>query len=157
MKPLLERLYYQLLWHGRWPLFAVLLLLTGLLLGPALRVEIEQDNESMRGQNPVSQREYQTFRELFGNDDLLLLGLRHPQLLTPQGLDLLQRLTGQIEGLPGVARVLSSDQCPDCRVRAVWCRSGPAAAGLARQSGLCCQARHAAAARCRTNRPTALP
>lgn len=103
----LAGLFYLLLGHGRWPLFATLLLITGLLLGPALQVGIEQDNESMRGQDPVSQREYQIFRGLFGNDDLLLLGLRHPQLLTPQGLDQLQRLTREIEGLSGVQRVFS--------------------------------------------------
>ncbi len=103
----LERLFYRLLWHGRGPLFAVLLLITAVLLAPALKVGIEQDNESMRGEDPVSQRDYRTLRELFGSDDLLLLGLRHPQLLTPQGLDLLQRLTRQIEGMAGVERVLS--------------------------------------------------
>ena len=104
---MLERFYFRLFWQGRWPLLVVLLLLTVLLAIPAVKVGVEQDNASMRGDDPTTQHEYQLFRTLFGNDDLLLLGLRDPRLLTPQGLDQLQRLTTEVQGLTGVQRVFS--------------------------------------------------
>lgn len=104
---LLQRFYNRLLWRGRGLLLAVTLAFTALLLVPAIQVDIEQDNASMRGEDPVARHDYQLFRERFGNDDLLLLGLEHPSLLSPEGLTLLQRLSGEIESLPGVRRVFS--------------------------------------------------
>lgn len=104
---LLQRFYYRLLWQGRGWLLAVMLAITGLLLIPAAQIGVEQDNASMRGEDPAARQAYQAFRERFGSDDLLLLGLQHPRLLSPEGLALLERLTGEIESMPGVRRVFS--------------------------------------------------
>ncbi|PNU18977.1 hypothetical protein C2E25_14940 [Geothermobacter hydrogeniphilus] len=103
----LVRCYYLLLGRARLPLLALLALLTGLLALPASRVGIEQDNASMVAAEPLQQESYRHFKELFGRDDLLLLGLQSDDLLSPTGLARLDRLTRDIEQLPGIARVFS--------------------------------------------------
>jgi predicted RND superfamily exporter protein len=103
----LTRIFYLLLGRPRLPVLLTLALLTILLARPALEVGIEQDNASMAAAEPTQVALYQDFQRLFGRDDVLLLGLQSPNLLSRSGLERLDRLTREIEALPGIDRVFS--------------------------------------------------
>lgn len=96
-----------LLGVGRTPYLLLLLVLTGVLGYFALQLQVEQSNDSMTGQNPEAVRTYGEFRDLFGNDEDLLLSLSHPQLLQAEGLQLLDEVSRRLEAIEGVRRVFS--------------------------------------------------
>jgi predicted RND superfamily exporter protein len=61
----------------------------------------------MSSQQPDQVAAYTQFRDLFGNDEDLLLSVTPPHLLEPAGLDLIADLTRQIAEIDGVRQVLS--------------------------------------------------
>jgi predicted RND superfamily exporter protein len=73
----------------------------------ATRVGIEHDNESLNADDATATEVYERFKSDFGNDEDLLVALRHPRLMSSEGLSLVDSLTRRIAALDGVRRVWS--------------------------------------------------
>ena len=99
-----------LLWltgKGRkWSLFGVLAA-TLFFAYFALQVPIESSNVSMVSHTRELQGNYDSFRKIFGNDEVLLLAITHPDLLEPESLQTIKQITQELTGIEGVTRVLS--------------------------------------------------
>ena len=102
-----EKLFFRLVDKWRWPCLFIILIMTLVMLFFALRVQIESSNTSMVSANRELQLNYELFRKTFGNDETLLLAITRPDLLQPQGLQMVDTITQEISGLRGVTRVLS--------------------------------------------------
>jgi len=102
-----EKLFFRLVGKWRWPCLFIILIMTLVMLFFALRVRIESSNTSMVSANRELQLNYELFRKTFGNDETLLLAITRPDLLQPQGLQMVDTITQEISGLRGVTRVLS--------------------------------------------------
>ena len=101
-----------LLWMlsaGRWPLLALLLVITLIMVAGLTRLRVEEDTRSMTSIRPEQREHLQRLRDLFGNDEVLLVSLTPPQLLSQDGLELLSELSGRIGALDGVSQVMSLD------------------------------------------------
>lgn len=88
----------------------VLLLLgaAGALLLPALDdLEINTAPSTLILADSPANLFHQKTRRIFGNDEVLLIGLTVDNLLQPDTLSSIRRVTGDIEAIPGVRRVLS--------------------------------------------------
>ncbi len=96
-----------LLTAGRRPLLILLLSITLLMAAGLTQLRVEEDTRSMTSIRPEQQQHQQRLRELFGNDEVLMVSLTPPLLLSQSGLELLAELTARIGALDGVARVLS--------------------------------------------------
>ena len=103
----IEKLFNRLIGPWRLPCLGAVLLITLVMLFFALQVRIESSNASMVSRDRQLQATYQLFRNTFGADEMLLLALTRPDLLRPEGLKTLDRLTGEVAALKGVTRVLS--------------------------------------------------
>ena len=97
---------YWLLTRGRFPYLALLLMVTGIMAHFAIGVATERSNASMTAEDAAMAADYAEFRKHFGNDDILLLAVTFPGPLE-NGLHLLAELTGKVERMEGVARVMS--------------------------------------------------
>jgi len=73
----------------------------------ASRLTVEQEPRSMVSRQAGQLETYERFRDLFGNDEDLLLSVTHDRLLDPAGLAFLNQLTARIGALDGVRHVLS--------------------------------------------------
>lgn len=102
-----ERFFLRLLERWRVPCLASILALTAFMLFFAVRVEVESSNSSMVSRNPELRENYDRFRKTFGNDEMVLVALTRPQLLEPQGLEVIDRLTQDLSTVKGVTRVMS--------------------------------------------------
>ncbi len=96
-----------LLTRGRIPFLILLTLLVPWFVVEASRVGVERNNESLVARNPEQDALYERFRQTFGSDEDILVAVRHPNLLAPDGVQLIADLTGRIAALPGVRNVYS--------------------------------------------------
>jgi predicted RND superfamily exporter protein len=96
-----------LLTRGRLPFLCALLALTVFLALHAARIRVERNNESLNTREPAQLAVYERFKARFGSDEDLLLAVAHPNLVSNQGLELLDSLTTRIAHLDGVRRVFS--------------------------------------------------
>lgn len=104
---LIEKLLLWVIGQGRLFVLSGILVITLVLSIFAAQVTIESNNVSMVSQSKELQDNYASFRETFGNDEMLLLSITHPQLLRPEGLLTLAQLTQDVSQLEGVTRVFS--------------------------------------------------
>lgn len=78
------------------------------LLLPALQdLQIDSSPSALIVSDSPQNIYHQEFRRIFGNDEILLIGLTVEDLLQPETLASIRKVTETIEGLPGVKRVLS--------------------------------------------------
>lgn len=96
-----------LLTRGRIPYLLLLALLVPWSAWQASRVGVERNNESLVARDAAQDQLYDQFRRTFGSDEDLLIAVRPPQLLSPQGLQVIADLTARIATLPGVRNVFS--------------------------------------------------
>lgn len=99
-----------LLWltgKGRKCTFFGVLITTIFLAYYALQVPIESGNVSMVSHAKELQGNYDSFRKIFGNDEVLILAITHPDLLEPESLQTIERITQELSQIDGVTRVLS--------------------------------------------------
>jgi predicted RND superfamily exporter protein len=73
----------------------------------ALQVPIESSNASMVSHTGELQGKYDSFRKIFGNDEVLLLALTDPALLEAESLNTIGQVTEGLTRIKGVSRVLS--------------------------------------------------
>jgi uncharacterized protein len=96
-----------LLTRGRLPFLAALLGLTTWMLGHAVQVGVEKNNESLNSQDATEVATYTGFKEVFGSDEDLVLAVHHPHLLQPAGLQVVDAVSRRIAQLDGVRQVFS--------------------------------------------------
>jgi hypothetical protein len=96
-----------LLTRGRVLFLCTLLGVAAWLASHAAQLRVETSNASLESRDPAAVAAYQRFKAAFGNDEDLLLAIRHPRLLGAEGLGLIQALTGRIAGFDGVRHAMS--------------------------------------------------
>jgi predicted RND superfamily exporter protein len=96
-----------LLTKGRFPVLALLFLLTAGFSIFAFRIPVERNDDSMVSRGEAQNRAASEFRRIFGNGEEMVLSVTHPRLLEPEGLRLIDELTDRIGKFPGVRRVYS--------------------------------------------------
>ncbi len=69
------------------------------------RVGVEESNESMNAQTPAQAAAYRRFQREFGDDAILVLSATREDLLTGDGLAMLEGMRRSVADLPGVDRV----------------------------------------------------
>ncbi len=74
-----------LLTRGRIPFLAALLGLTAWMLGHAVQVGVETNNESLNSHDGTEVATYTAFKEVFGSDEDLLLAVTTLTCLRPAG------------------------------------------------------------------------
>ncbi len=92
---------------GRQGTLFVVLATTLFLAFFALQVPIESSNVSMVSHTKELQGNYDNFRKIFGNDEVLLLAITDPDLLESESLQTINRITQELTQIEGVTRVLS--------------------------------------------------
>ena len=93
--------------RGRWPVLAVLLLISVVLAQGLMQLTVEGDPRSMTSQDPEQQRLQQQLIETFGNDETLFLSITPANLQSLSGISLVRELSDRVGQLTGVTRVLS--------------------------------------------------
>jgi predicted RND superfamily exporter protein len=141
---MLER-YVRLVAHRpRWTLAAIaavtfffaLQLVDLRTLAPRLLVQTEI--EKVLPEQGEYRDFYAHFRTLFGNYEMVFVGVTGAEVFTPEGLERIQRLTRELERIDGVRRVLSLANAPgirseggDLRIASAYDEIPRDAAGLA--------------------------
>lgn len=74
-------------------------------LQPRLRIETEI--EKLLPEGGADREFYAHFRDIFGNYEMVFIGITGADVFTPESLDRLHRLTHRLEQIDGVRRVLS--------------------------------------------------
>jgi len=97
-------LHYQL-GSGRNFCLLLLLILTVTAIYPALQVDIENDNSSMVSHDQQLQQNYKIFRDNFGNDEILMIALTAPDLLSPEKIKRIQNIRADLIEINGVINV----------------------------------------------------
>jgi predicted RND superfamily exporter protein len=80
-----------------------------------LRLQIQTEFEKILPAEGEYQEFYGHFRDLFGSDEMVFVGVVGADTFTPEGLRLNQRLTRRFEQIDGVRRVLSLSNAPGIR------------------------------------------
>jgi predicted RND superfamily exporter protein len=92
----------------RWPIIASMVALALLLGSQAPRLEIDTSNESFLSARDPARVVYTSFREQFGNDQLIVIALRPPRIFEPGFLATLHEIHRAVEGeVPYIADVTS--------------------------------------------------
>ncbi|MFZ4855498.1 MAG: efflux RND transporter permease subunit [Desulfuromonadaceae bacterium] len=104
---IIENLFFRLIDTWRKPCLFTILAITLIMVFFTLRIPIESNNASMVSRNQHLQVNYDLFRRTFGNDEMLLVAITRPDLLQPEGLRTVDRLTSEITRIKGITRVLS--------------------------------------------------
>jgi predicted RND superfamily exporter protein len=108
----MERFAALLVRHPRRIVVATLLLT--LFLGAfAAQVRIESALESVLPANDPAVAFYDQVRERFGSDDVGVVGMRGPDVFSPEALATIARVTNALAKLPGVQSVLSITNTKD--------------------------------------------
>lgn len=84
-----------------------IVLITGIFAFYALQVSVDPSNDSLLPQNDWTVRYLKGFNHIFGSDEVIVVALHAPQLLSMENLALLEALTDRISKIPDVTRVIS--------------------------------------------------
>jgi predicted RND superfamily exporter protein len=84
-------------------------------VAPGLRLRIETAVEKILPTEGPTRDRYRRFRETFGNDELLVVGVKTDDLFTRTNLERIATLTERFSKAPGVRQVLSLSTAPDLR------------------------------------------
>jgi predicted RND superfamily exporter protein len=105
---LLGRIHqWSVLGPGRPFFLAAVAALTVIAAYHSLGVRQDESNAAMNSTRDDQRRAEEVFRRDFGDDEIVVLGLTHPDLLGDAGIAALQELTARIAALDSVHRVTS--------------------------------------------------
>ncbi len=120
-----ERFVERLL-RLRWLLIGLVLLVSGLALWGASGVGVGNAVEIWFVEDDPALHAYQDFQRTFGNDEVVILSLHRPEgVLTPQGMQQLQRLGEVASAVEGIDSVLSLATVEQIRSGADWMEVAP--------------------------------
>lgn len=100
----------NLLVARRWPLLAAGLLATAIAWPAAQRLHFDRSIENMFAHDDEVLAPYRQLKRTFGGNEIVLAAYVDRDLLSTSGLDRLEKLTGQLANVPGVATVFSLAQ-----------------------------------------------
>ena len=95
-----------LLDHSRWSLSLIVLLSAGWLL-PLRHLEFDSSSSSFIQATSKENTYFEKIQKIFGNDEILLIGISSDRLLERPMLEQIREITAKIEKVDGVKRVLS--------------------------------------------------
>ena len=98
---------YWFLKRGRIPFLLVLGAVTGFLAFQCLHLTVDQDNRSMNADNPGQAALEEDFREVFGENDSIVVAISRKDLMGQDGQALVRELVSEFSTLDGVRRVAS--------------------------------------------------
>jgi hypothetical protein len=102
----------HLVLRHRWAVLGVLLALTAFMAYHAVQVRIRYDFASMLPYDDSTLVRYRDFKARFGEDgNVLVIGMRHDSLYTPQMYGRWHRLGEEIRALEGIEEVVSVARC----------------------------------------------
>jgi predicted RND superfamily exporter protein len=84
-------------------------------VAPGLRLRIETSVEKILPTEGPTRDRYKQFRETFGNDELLVVGVKTDDLFTRTNLERIATLTEHFSKAPGVRQVVSLSTAPGLR------------------------------------------
>jgi len=108
----MERIYHLIVY---WPKLVLLLILalTGFLGAHAFSLRIDSSVENLLATNDPNKQYYDQIRELFGSDDMGIIGIIAENVYTTATLEKIKRMTTEVEKIDGVERVWSPTNVPD--------------------------------------------
>jgi predicted RND superfamily exporter protein len=96
------------LYDHRWTTLIVALLVTGAAVVPALQVGVDTAVQHWFTEGDPALESYRDFQATYGNDEVVLIGLRDPDgLLTGDGFSTLKTASERVRAVDGVASVQS--------------------------------------------------
>lgn len=110
----------------RWPMALLLALVTLILGGFALNLQIDPTAETLLNKDTRAYRQYHEFNQKFGSDQMVAVAMESPDLFSLQQLLFLRELTARLEQMPQVERVLSLANVMDIRPRFIGVKVVPA-------------------------------
>ncbi|MFN8006259.1 MAG: MMPL family transporter [Terriglobia bacterium] len=108
------RICNWLLDHSRASLCVILLMSAGWLL-PLRHLQFDSSSSSFIQAKSKENAYYEQTQRIFGNDEILLVGLTSNQLLEPPMLESIREATTKIEHIEGVKRVISLTNLMDVK------------------------------------------
>src|SRR5712691_647083 len=108
----MKRIAHLIVYRPKVLLF-FLLLLTGFFAYYARQLRTDSSVESMLPQGDPEKQYYDGVRQLFGSDDVVVIGLITDNIYTPQVLQKVKRLTEEFRKIPEVKSVVSLTNLPD--------------------------------------------
>ena len=108
----MERVYHLIVHRPKIILFLILLL-TGFFAYHAQHIRLDSSVESLLPQDDPEKQYYDEVRQLFGSDEIGVIGLITDNVYTPIVLQKIKRLTEEIKKVDGVESVFSLTNTPD--------------------------------------------
>src|SRR5712691_4379704 len=108
----MKRIAHLIVYRPKVLLF-FLLLLTGFFAYYARQLRTDSSVESMLPQGDPEKQYYDGVRQLFGSDDVVVIGLITDNIYTPQVLQKVKRLAEEFRKIPEVKSVVSLTNAPD--------------------------------------------
>src|SRR5215510_11854220 len=108
----MERLS-RLIVYRPWLVLVLIALLTGFFAYYARQIRIDSSVESLLPAGDPEKRYYDEVRQLFGRDDVGVVGIITDDVYTPETFQKIQRLTAEIRKIPEVKNALSLMNAPD--------------------------------------------
>lgn len=104
---------YDLIVHRPKSIFVAILLLTAFFAYHAQHIRLDSSVESLLPKGDPEQAYYSEVRNLFGSDEVGVIGVITDNIYTPQTLAKIKRLTEAIRLIPEVKNVISLTNAPD--------------------------------------------
>ena len=93
--------------RGRVPFLIFIGVVTAFLAFQCLGLKVDQDNRSMNADNPAQTEIEEDFREVFGENDSIVVAVSRKDLMEEDGQALVRKLVREFSSLDGVQRVAS--------------------------------------------------
>ena len=108
----MQRITYLII---SWPksILFFLFLLTGFFAFHARHIHLDSSVESLLPKDDPEKQYYEGIRQLFGSDEIGVIGVVADNVYTPQVLQKIKRLTNEIQKIPEVKDVISLTNAPD--------------------------------------------
>src|SRR5256712_4922049 len=108
----MERVYHLIVYKPKSVLFLILLL-TGFFAYHARHIRLDSSVDSLLPQEDPEKHYYNEVRQLFGSDEIGVIGLVTDNVYTPEVLQKLKRLTEEVKKIPAVKSATSLANAQD--------------------------------------------
>lgn len=110
----------------KWPILLVFSLITLLMMGASLKLQIDPSMEPLFIKNSEEYRYYQEYSRRYGSDEMIAVAMATPDLFTVRHLAKLEELTSQIQKFPQVEKVMSLASVMDIKHKFMGIKIVPA-------------------------------
>ncbi|MFO0898903.1 MAG: MMPL family transporter [Pirellulales bacterium] len=106
------QIFADLIVRFRWPLLGLGLLIAAAAWLPAERLKFDETIETMFSHHDPLLGPFRQLKRTFGGDEVVLAAYTDPQLMTPAGLERVEKLRKELAATPGVQAALSLGSTP---------------------------------------------